>query len=128
MTDPIADFLTRIRNGYLARKTEVAIPYSKFKQSLAKILKDAGYITDFSINKSGHSELILNLRYLEKLPALTQISRLSKPGQRLYTRSHNLKPILSGQGIVVVSTPRGLMTNSQARKAGLGGELICKIW
>ncbi len=128
MTDPIADFLTRIRNGYLARKAEVVVPYSKFKESLANILKDAGYITDFSINQSNHKTLTLNLRYLEKLPVLTQISRLSKPGQRLYTRSHNLKPILSGQGIVVVSTPRGLMTNSQARKAGLGGELICKIW
>jgi len=129
MTDPIADFLTRIRNAYLVGKKQVTIPHSKTKQSLAKIINDAGFIDSVSIKDTKPQKTInLTLRYINKIPAISGIKRVSKPGLRQYVRSDKIKPILSGQGITIITTSQGLMTGTTARKKSIGGEIICQIW
>ena len=129
MTDPIADFLTRIRNAYLVKKTRVEMPYSQTKESLAKILESAGYLEKTEVKKSQpHKVLRLTLHYVNKLPALSGLERLSKPGRRLYIRANSIRPVLSGSGFAIISTSQGLMTSKEARKKGIGGELVCKVW
>ena len=129
MTDPIADFLTRIRNAYKARQTATTVPHSRLKHELAGILKNAGYLSHVDSKTEGNQKVLhLKLQYQGKFPALNGITRLSTPGRRLYTGSNNIKPVLSGQGITILSTPKGLMSDSEARKAHLGGELLCKVW
>ena len=129
MTDPIADLLTRIRNAYLVSKAEVTMPHSNMKEKLAKILEKSGYIEKVSVtNTKPQPTLTLTLSYIKKLPVVTGIKRLSKPGRRLYVRSNNIKPVLSGQGISIISTSQGLLTDKQAKQKGLGGELICEVW
>jgi small subunit ribosomal protein S8 len=129
MTDPIADMLTRIRNAVTARHTRVLVPASKMKLGLARVLKEEGYIKDIEILKDNpQGTLRLTLRYVDKKPVLTQLKRVSKPGLRVYTKRADIPRVRGGLGIAVLSTPRGLMTGSNAYKQGLGGEVICYIW
>jgi len=138
INDPIADFLIRIKNGYLAKKTEVSVPYSKIKENLGKILVEEGYLEKLKIpacpagRRNPKSEirknLVLTLKYEKKKPALTDVQRVSKPGLRIYVDKTKIPKVLGGLGITIISTPKGLMTDKEARKKGLGGEVICKVW
>jgi small subunit ribosomal protein S8 len=126
MTDPIADFLTRIRNAIIARKTNVEIPTAKLKRRLAELLRDEGYIR--SLEERGNV-LLLELRYgADNKNAIQNLRRVSRPGQRRYVRKDELPRIRSGLGISILTTPRGVMTDRAARQAGLGGEVICEVW
>jgi small subunit ribosomal protein S8 len=129
MTDPIADMLTRIRNAVRARHTQVKIPASKMKLAIARVLKEEGYINDIEILKDNPQGTIrITLRYVDKKPVLTQLKRVSKPGLRVYSKRANIPRVRGGQGISILSTPRGLMTGRRAYKEGLGGEIVCYVW
>jgi len=127
MSDPIADLLTRIRNGQTAAKAEVAMPASKMKQSIAKLLKDEGYIKDFSVSDDAKPELTVTLKYFEGRPVIDTIKRVSRPGLRIYKNKDELPKVLNGLGIAVISTSKGMMTDREARAAGCGGEVICLV-
>lgn len=127
MTDPIADFLTRIRNAYQARQKSTVAPYSKLAEKLSAILQTAGYLDKVEVTKDPQT-LKLTLKYQGKYAAINGLKRLSAPGRRLYSKAQNLKPIMGGQGLTILSTSRGLMTDREARQARLGGELLCQIW
>jgi small subunit ribosomal protein S8 len=131
--DPIADFLTRIRNAIMARHREVAIPTSKIKVELARILKEEGYISDYSVGEETPVRLLnITLKYYgnrrERRPVITALQRVSKPGRRVYRKRAELPVVLSGTGIAIITTPMGLMTAQQARKEGVGGEVLCYVW
>jgi small subunit ribosomal protein S8 len=130
MTDTISDMLTRIRNSLAAKKTEVAMPYSKFKHSLAKVLQQEGWIKNIDIKEEGRiKNLSLVLKYDEAgLPAISGLKRVSKPGQRIYADKTAIPKVLGGLGTTIVSTSKGLMTDKLARKEKVGGEVICQIW
>ena len=128
MTDPIADMLTRIRNAYMVRKQTVTIPYSKFKYAILSILKKEGYIEDISVSEAMPKVLVATLRYDGKHPHMQSIKRESTPGHRVYRKAEELPKILNGYGIAIISTPQGLMTDKEARKAGLGGEFVCSVY
>ena len=131
MTDPIADFLTRIRNAILARRGDLICPSSNLKARIAEVLRDEGYITSFEVrpNFDGHSEMIVHLRWPEPgANAITGLRRRSRPGQRVYVRRDDITKVRSGLGIAILSTSHGLMTDRAARKAGIGGELLCEVW
>jgi len=128
MTDPIADMLTRIRNGQSATKVEVSMPLSKLKKSLAVVLKDEGYISDFSEQDiDGKPTLNVTLKYFQGKPVIEMIKRISRPGCRVYKASNDLPKVQSGLGVAIISTSAGLMTDRAARKAGRGGEVICTV-
>lgn len=128
-TDPIADMLTRIRNAAQAHKTELVLPYSKFKASLAAVLAKEGFISGFSEVEERHKALQINLKYDQSgASVIAGIKRVSKPGQRIYLPAAKIPRTNSGFGITVVSTPLGLMTDRQARKVKVGGEIICQVW
>lgn len=128
MTDPIADMLTRIRNGQSATKVEVSMPLSKLKKSLAVVLKDEGYISDFSEQDiDGKPTLNVTLKYFQGKPVIEMIKRISRPGCRVYKASNDLPKVQSGLGVAIISTSAGLMTDRAARKAGHGGEVICSL-
>lgn len=128
MTDPMADMLTRIRNGLSANKAEVKMPSSKLKKSLAVVLKDEGYIEGFSEQDiGGKVSLNITLKYYQGRPVIEKIARISRPGRRVYKSKDELPKILSGLGISIISTSAGLMTDRAARKAGHGGEVICSV-
>jgi len=127
MSDPIADMLTRIRNGQSASKAEVAMPASNMKQSIAKVLKDEGYIADFSVSDEAKPELSVSLKYYDGKPVIEKIQRMSRPGLRVYKNKDELPKVLNGLGIVIVSTSKGMMTDRAARAAGIGGELVCSV-
>lgn len=129
-TDTISDMLTRIRNGYFARLREVEIFHSKINEALGTILAREGYLHGVRTEeKDGNKFLILLLKYSGgKIPALTNVKRISKPGIRTYTNKHNLPRVRGGMGVAIISTPKGLMTDKQARKEGVGGEIICTVW
>lgn len=125
MTDPIADFFTRIRNGQSSGKTEVSAPSSKIKQAIAAVLKEEGYIEDFSVQtEDGKSTLRVQLKYYEGRPVIDRLERISKPGLRVYKGKDDLPTILGGLGIVIVSTSKGVMTGRKARQDGHGGEVL----
>lgn len=129
MTDPIADMLTRIRNAVRARHTRVVIPASRMKLSIARVLKEEGYVKDIEVLKDNpQGTLRLTLRYVDRKPALTELKRVSKPGLRVYTNKAGIPRVRGGLGISILSTPRGLMTGSSAYKQNLGGEVICYVW
>ncbi len=131
MTDPIADFLARIRNGILARHTEVVLPGSKLKVKIAELLKDEGYISGLDVRSdfAGNQELAIKLRWADpRTNAITGLRRRSRPGQRVYVRKDRIPKIRSGLGVAILSTSRGLMTDRAARKEGMGGELLCEVW
>ena len=131
MTDPIADFLARIRNAIMARHTEVVAPASKLKERIAELLKDEGYIAGHILRDSeeGRSQIVVKLRWADpRTNAITGLRRRSRPGQRMYVRHGTIPKVRSGLGIAILSTSRGLMTDRAARKAGMGGELLCEVW
>jgi small subunit ribosomal protein S8 len=128
MTDPIADFLTRIRNGQQARKKQVVSPSSKIKESIAAVLKDEGYIADFSVSADGAKKTItVTLKYFEGKPVIDRIERISRPALRVYKGKDELPRILGGLGVAIVSTPSGVVSDSKARAAGQGGEILCIV-
>jgi small subunit ribosomal protein S8 len=130
MTDPIADFLSRIRNAIMARHAEVIAPASKLKLRIAELLKAEGYIAGFDTREDeGMSSIVVRLRWADpRTNAITGLRRRSRPGQRMYVRQDTIPKIRSGLGIAILSTSRGLMTDRAARKAGVGGELLCEVW
>ena len=129
MTDPIADMLTRIRNGVMARHTRVLIPASNMKIAIAQILKEEGYIRDYEVLKDNpQGTLRVTLRYVEKRPVLQQLKRVSKPGLRVYTRRDSIPRVRGGLGTAIISTPQGVMTGRKAYQLGLGGEVVCYVW
>jgi small subunit ribosomal protein S8 len=127
MQDPIADMLTRIRNGQAARKFAVTMPSSKLKVAIANLLKEEGYIEEFKIEGDAKSELKLVLRYFHGKAVVESIQRISRPGLRIYKKKDALPKVMAGMGIAVVSTSKGVMTDRAARQAGLGGEIICYV-
>jgi small subunit ribosomal protein S8 len=128
MHDPIADLLTRIRNAQRAGKPDVSAPASKLKVAIVKVLKDEGYLGDFAITRDGgKSRLDIQLKYYEGRPVIDRLERVSKPGLRIYRATTAIPKILGGMGTVIVSTPKGVMTDAQARAAGQGGEVLCIV-
>jgi small subunit ribosomal protein S8 len=128
-TDPISDMLTRIRNAILVSKSEVSLPHSNIKQSVAEILKSNGFLDKVSVDGEGISKKLKIVINDEASNArITEIARLSRPGRRLYARSSDIPTVKQGRGIVIVSTSKGVMTGDEARKAQIGGELICKVY
>jgi small subunit ribosomal protein S8 len=128
MTDPIADMLTRIRNAQMARKTSVVMPSSKLKVSIAKVLKDEGYIDEFAVRDAeGKAQLDIALKYYAGRPVIERIERVSRPGLRVYKGSGDLPRVMNGLGIAIVSTPRGVMTDRKARATNVGGEVLCVV-
>lgn len=130
MTDPIADMLTRMRNAINRRHPAVDIPYSRMKESIANILQDEGFIHRFEVVPDGnHRAIRVHLKYTdERRPVMTHLRRLSTPGRRLYAGSTQIPRALGGMGLVIVSTPRGVISGTRARRENVGGELICEVW
>ena len=128
MTDPIADMLTRIRNASMINKKEVCVPYSKIKMNLANVLVKSGYLVSAEEKKIGHPFIVIKLKYNNKQPAIQHLKRISKPGRRVYIKNGDIKEILNGFGISILSTPGGLMTNQEAKKQKAGGEIICEVY
>lgn len=129
-TDPVSDFLTRIRNASLAGKDVTVAPHSKFKAGIAKILKNEGFVSDFSEGQDdkGHKTLIVTLKYVDGQPSINGIERVSRPGLRLYTANDEIPRVLNGLGMSIITTPKGLMKDREARRQKVGGEIVCKIW
>lgn len=128
-TDPIADLLTRIRNGYLAKKLEVPLPHSKTKEVIAQLLKKHKFVVDVKVKSENKLKILtIYLKYENNHPALEHIQRMSRPNRRLYLKTYQLKKIRGGLGIGIISTPKGIMTTAEAKKKHLGGELICEVW
>ncbi len=128
MTDPIADMLTRIRNGQKARKVSVSMPASKSKEAVARVLTDEGYVTGFSTEGEGAEQtLTVELKYFEGAPVIERIERASRPGLRVYRGKDDLPRVLGGLGIAIVSTSAGVMSDAKAREKGIGGEVICVV-
>jgi small subunit ribosomal protein S8 len=129
-TDPIADMLTRIRNAVRAKHPRVDLPSSKLKVEIARILKDEGYLTNFKVvEEKGKKTLRVFLRYTpDRHGVITDLKRVSRPGSRRYVGKTDIRAVVGGMGISILSTPRGLMTGQSARKEGVGGELLCEVW
>ncbi|OGU37572.1 MAG: 30S ribosomal protein S8 [Ignavibacteria bacterium RIFOXYB2_FULL_35_12] len=129
VTDPISDFLTRIRNAVKARKVVVEIPSSKMKLGLAEILKKNNFIDDFSVTEDSKQNVLrIHLRYQKGSPAISGLQRISSPGLKVYKKNSELPRVLNGLGIAIISTPKGLLTDKEARSKSLGGEVVCFIW
>lgn len=133
--DPIADMLTRIRNAVMAGHSTVALPSSKLKLEIAKILKDEGFLEGFEVadaETATQKVLRLKIKYVgerrERRPVISGIERVSKPGRRVYTKKQDIPWVLSGIGVAILSTPKGVMTGTRARQLGVGGEILCKVW
>jgi len=128
MSDPIADFLTRIRNGQAAGKAEVSVGSSKAKVAIASVLKDEGYIADFAVRPDGSkATLVVALKYHDGKPVIDRLERVSRPGLRQYRGKDALPRVLGGLGVAIVSTPQGVMTDREARRTGQGGEVLCVV-
>ena len=128
MSDPIADMLTRIRNGQTVDKTEVVMPSSKLKVAIAQVLKDEGYIDGFTVvANNGKAELHVGLKYYAGRPVIERRERVSRPGLRVYKNHQTIPQVMNGLGVAIVSTPKGVMTDRKAREAGIGGEVICYV-
>jgi small subunit ribosomal protein S8 len=130
MTDPISDFLTRLRNGSKARLDECVMPHSTLKEGIANILKTEGYVSDATtgVDADGHKTLIVKMKYVDGAPAITGLTRISSPGRRLYSGYTEIPRVLNGLGISIVSTSKGLMKDADCRRNKAGGELLCNIW
>jgi small subunit ribosomal protein S8 len=130
MTDPISDFLTRLRNASKAKLAECVIPHSKLKESVAAILKSEGYIVDHAngADAQGHKTLVVKMKYVDGAPAITGLTRVSSPGRRLYFSYTDIPRVLNGLGIGIISTSKGLMKDADCRRNKAGGELICNVW
>ena len=135
INDPISDMLTRIRNAVLAGHAQVALPNSKIKAEIAKILKDEGFLEGFEVVEGepvGQKVLRVKIKYIgerrERRPVISGLERVSKPGRRIYTKKTDIPWVLSGIGVAILSTPKGVMTGARARQLGVGGEILCKVW
>ena len=129
VTDPIADMLTRIRNANQMRYKEVEVPASKMKNEIARILKAEGFIVDYKVKKNNIQDiLVLSLKYVDKERVITGLKRISKPGLRVYVKAEEVPSVLNGLGIAIISTSQGVMTDKEARKNSLGGEVLAYIW
>ena len=128
MTDPIADMLTRLRNALAVKKAEVIVPHSKIKLAIVDILKNNGYIVDYEKTDDNYGEIKIILKYREGKSAITFLKRISKPGRRVYAQKDELPVVLNSLGIAILSTSQGIMTNKAAKKAGVGGEVLCEIY
>ena len=130
LTDPIGDMFSRIRNGQMRSLQSVNIPSSIFRQNILKILKNEGYISDYYIekNENNKSFLKINLKYYEGDPVIKEIKRISKPGRRVYSRATSIPKVMNGLGLAILSTPKGVMSDAEARKNNVGGEIICRVF
>ena len=130
MSDPLGDLLTRIRNGQRARKSSVSSPASRLRTNVLEVLKREGYIRDFAQQEAspGIAELRIELKYNEGKPVIREISRISKPGRRVYSKIKDLPKVYNGLGIAILSTPKGVMSDNEARAANLGGEVLCRVF
>ena len=130
MNDTISDMLTRIRNALMSRKSEVVLPYSNFKHSLAKVLQTEGWLIKVETKEdAGFKNMVIELKYdMKGQPVISGIKRVSKPGQRLYSSSKEIPKVLGGMGTTIISTSKGLMTDKEARRQKVGGEIVCQIW
>lgn len=128
MQDPLADMFTRVRNAQMAEKVNVTMPSSKMKVSIAQVLKDEGYVADFSVSDEAKPSLTIDLRYFEGKPVIESIQRASSPGLRQYRGQSDLPKVSGGLGVAIVSTSQGVMSDRAARKAGIGGEIICTVF
>ena len=130
LTDPIGDMFSRIRNGQMRSLDSIEIPSSNFRKNILEILKNEGYIKDYYIEKSENNKINLkiNLKYYEGDPVIKEIKRISKPGRRVYSRANSIPKVMNGLGFAILSTPKGVMTDSEARKNNVGGEIICRIF
>lgn len=130
MTDPISDFLTRLRNSARAGQAECVAPHSKMKESLANILKNEGYVSEVQAGSdaNGHKTLVVKLKYVDSTPAITNLARVSTPGRRLYVGYNEIPRVLNGLGIAILSTSKGLKKDQDCRREKLGGEYICNVW
>ena len=129
MTDPIADFLTRLRNAAMVQKDEVTMPHSRVVLELAKVLAKEGFLVDADTRGSGtNKEIVVHMRYINEQPSFEDIKRVSTPGRRVYRQAKNLRPVKSGYGVAVLSTPKGILTDTDAKKENVGGEIMCEIW
>lgn len=130
MTDPLGDMLARINNGHMRRKAQVNCPASKLKENVLEVLKREGYIRDYRRKEvaSPKPELVIELKYYEGEPVIREIGRVSKPGRRIYSNVRDMPNVYGGLGIIIVSTPRGVMTDHEARVANIGGEVLCKVF
>ena len=130
LTDPIGDMFSRIRNGQMRLLNSIDIPSSNFRKNILKILKEEGYIKDYYIEKSENNKINLkiNLKYYEGDPVIKEIKRISKPGRRVYSRATSIPKVMNGLGLAILSTPKGVMTDTEAKKNNVGGEIICKVF
>ena len=130
LTDPIGDMFSRIRNGQMRSLNSIYIPSSSFRQNILKILKNEGYINDYFIEKSENNKISLriNLKYYEGDPVIKEIKRISKPGRRIYSRATSIPKVMNGLGLAILSTPKGVMSDTEARKNNVGGEIICRVF
>jgi|TARA_B100000767_G_scaffold269840_1_gene292386 small subunit ribosomal protein S8 len=128
--DPIGDMFTRIRNGQMRSLNTIDVPASTFRQSILDILKNEGFINNYFIEKLNNNKKILkiDLKYFEGLPVIKEITRVSKPGRRVYSRATSIPKVMNGLGVAILSTPKGVMTDQEARKNNIGGEIICRIF
>jgi small subunit ribosomal protein S8 len=129
LSDPIADFLTRLRNAARSNRSEVTLPYSRLKEEIARILKQEGYVLDFAVDeKAKPKQLKVTMKFVNRVPALTGLRRVSKPGLRKYVGSGEVPRVLGGMGVSILSTSRGVLTGGQAKKEKVGGELLAVVW
>jgi small subunit ribosomal protein S8 len=129
MNDPLGDLLTRIRNAQMRSKNKVSSPNSRLRESVLEVLKSEGYIRGFAVvEREGRSEIEIELKYFEGAPVIREIERISKPGRRVYTSVRNLPRINNGLGVAIVSTPKGVMADHDARDANVGGEILCTVF
>jgi len=135
VNDPIADMLTRIRNGVMSSQSVVAMPHSTIKAEIARILKEEGFVEGYEVvegDKPGTKTLRVKIKYVgerrERTAVITGLERVSRPGRRVYTQKHDIPWVLAGMGIAILSTPKGVMTGQRARQLGIGGEILCKVW
>jgi len=130
LTDPVADFLTRVRNSIQARHPKVDVPASKLKLELARVLKEEGFITNFKpMEEEGHKFVRMFLKYSNSNePVITDLTRISRPGCRVYVGRYEIPRVLGGLGINILTTPKGVMTGREARRQGIGGEVLCEVW
>ena len=126
--DPISDLLTRIRNANMAKLQKVAVPSSKMKLQVLKILKDEGYIADYSLSDKYHGVIKVYLKYNNGKPVISDLQRMSRPGRRFYSDTDSIPETLNGFGITIISTSKGVMTDKEAKKLRVGGEVVCKVW
>jgi small subunit ribosomal protein S8 len=129
VTDPIADLLARVRNGGQAQKIDIFVPYSKIKAEVVRILKDEGYITDYSVDtEAAHPRIKITNKLVDRTSAITGLKRVSRPGLRRYVGADEIPRVLGGMGVAILSTPRGVMSGREAKKQKVGGELLAYVW